>query len=240
MKVAIGAPVAERAWILNRWFQCLDRQTVRPSEFCFVYSHSTDGTLALLKDAPAPTTVVKSPLPFYPRDQRNDDPADKCRAKHFSKLRNHLRTLLLATDADVLLSLDTDILLEDEYAIERLVDALDDFDMAAPLTYLHPGGELSECYNAGFWTAGDPGSFTRGWRRADKNDVLAYRSPIKIDVPMACVAMRRHALAMCKYKPHECGEDLGFADSIDQHDLRVGWLTDLPVRHVMAELPVAA
>ncbi len=60
-----------------------------------------------------------------------------------------------------------------------------------------------------------------------------------IDIPMACVAMRRHVLDACRYEPHECGEDLGFGLSLADHGFRCVWDTSLHARHVMDERELA-
>lgn len=246
LKVAVGAPVAERAWILPDWLGCLERQTLQPDCLCFAYSHSRDDTKAILTEGHrgCPLILHSSKLRFHPRSARQGDPTDQNRALHFSRLRNELRALFLATDADICVSLDTDILLTDPTALERLVGAVtghaglvradtgyDNWDVAAPLLCLHPTGFDSHCYNAGWWMAGDPGDPQRIWRRADENDYRSRKTPVPVDIVMGAFAIRRHALAMCRYKPHELGEDLGFADALCERH-RAVWLTDLPVDHI--------
>lgn len=237
MRIAVGAPVADRAEILPRWFECLRAQTIQPDDYIFIHSGDRDETYRILVENGA--RVTRTALPYYSRNERNLDPADPHRARHLARLRNQGRREFLLTDADVFFSLDTDILLEDPTVIERLLALLEDgWDTASPLLYLHPLGERSECYNAGWWKTRDPAGhgnfdFGRAWERATKNQVLSYRSPLKIDIPMAAVMMKRHALAMCRYQAHELGEDMGFAQQLEKHGMRCAWATDILVRHVM-------
>jgi len=236
MKIAVGAPVAGRAWILQEWRRRLQHQTLRPSAYCFVYSYSEDDTYKILGDKQWGGRVIvhKTLAPYYSRTFRNTDQNDPHRAKHFSTLRNTLLAMFLRTDADLFVSLDTDVLLDDHSALERLTQTIQDgWDTASALTYLHPLGERSHCYNAGYLTGGV--GFTQGWRRAEQNEVLAYRSPVKIDVPMAAVMMTHQVAKSCRYKAHECGEDIGFGQSLAQHGFRSAWRTDLVVRHVWDE-----
>jgi len=232
MKVAVGAPVAERGWILREWRRGLLRQTLQPSSYCFVYSHSEDDTLSILGDGEweAPVSTLITPAPFYSRNDRHSDQSDPQRAGHFSLLRNSLLSLFLLTDADLFVSLDTDILLEDSTVLEQLAQTIrDGWDVASPLCYLHAAGAISECYNAGHLGGGE--GFTQGWWRVERHELRDY-SLLGIGVPMAAMMMRRDVARQCRYRAHDCGEDVGFAQSLAEHRFKVAWRTDLEVRHV--------
>jgi hypothetical protein len=234
MRVAVGAPVGDdRAEILPRWLAGLHAQSVRPEVLCGVYSQGASAVRSALLDQSLFTVRARAThLPFHPRAQRNDDPRDPWRARHMANLRNELRGLFLATDCDVFLSLDTDILLEEPTVVERLCATLSEgWDVACALTYLSPKGAESGCYNAGYLPTDEPRAMSRVWERATQYQATR-EPPVKIDVPMAAYAIRRHAMAMCRYYPHDCGEDIGFADCLKRHNLRVGWRTDVEVRHV--------
>jgi hypothetical protein len=237
MKVIVGAPVFNRAWILPTWWKYMAKQTVQPDGFCFVMGESTDNTqsqlFAIDVDVPGKITVVKSRFPVYTRDQRGADSNDKWRARHMAAVRNELRTLFLKQDADVFISLDTDILLTDPTSIEQMVNSIENsgHDVVCALTSLSPNPAVL-CCNAGWWAGGDLGDYHRGWRRAEERDVEERSSPVRIDIPMAVYAIRRWMLAMSKYKEHECGEDIGFADSLQSHLADIVWLTHVKTQHV--------
>lgn len=236
MKVVLGAPVAERAWILPSWWGCLTKQTLQPAEYRFVRSLGQDETGWLLSwPGMGRSIVYVTTLPYHSRNERNDDRNDPWRAKHMADLRNQLRKLFLATDADVFVSLDTDILLEDPTTLERLVQTLQDgWDVATLTTYLHPLGPRSECYNVGFFTDRSEG-LTQGWRRAELRDATSGESPVGIDIPMAVFAITREALSVCEYRAHGQGEDVGFAQDLAKHNCRVAWCTDLEGHHIWDE-----
>ena len=268
-KVVLGAPVFNRAWILRHWWERIAAQTLRPDGFCFVLGKSDDATgdmlyggghdYSELKWGPVPhfqheselvdlpfLRIERSRLPVYTRNERQADPKDSNRARHMAALRNELRAMFLATDADIFVSLDTDLLLDDPGTLQRLVDAVtghsrlinhatgtDEWAFAALATVLHPVRE-SHCYNAAVWADGGttPGTPDRHWRRMDENDYLARRSPVPIDIPMAGYAITRWALAMCRYAYHDQGEDMGFADSLYRHGFRGLWVKDVWATHV--------
>jgi hypothetical protein len=170
--------------------------------------------------------------PFIPRHERNFHAAEHVYSD-FAWRRNKLRQMVLKREPDVFLSLDTDIMLEDETVVERLLGMLDDAPVASVCTFLHPAGRASECFNAGFWTGGDPGSPDRAWRRATPID--AAMGTIQIDIPMAVVAMKRRIVETCQYRHHAQGEDCGFAQDLDRLGVPVLWNADIEARHVMSE-----
>jgi hypothetical protein len=211
----------------------LERQTVKPDAFAFVYSESADGTLDLLerKQQEAEVYIEFAAEPFIPRGRRNED-----RALAFTQLAKHRNTLLrhaLRMDADVFFSLDTDVFLTDPTSIEQLLDALHYLPVASPLTYLHKLGPESRCYNAGFWRTYDR-SETRAWERATFEQVEHENGGVlEVDIPMAAVMMPRWVAEDCAYAYHETGEDAGFAQSLDFHGFKTAWLTGLYAPHVM-------
>jgi hypothetical protein len=234
MKVVVGAPVAARDWALKRWFECLYSQTRVPDEFVFVVK-DVDGDrsrqlLHELGPKPPALSYAIDTTRYVPRMERNSVGAEYVYAD-FAWRRNRLLQMVRKREPDVFLSLDTDIMLEDPTTIERLLELLERAPVAAPLTYLHPAAAASECFNAGWWAGGEPGSPTRAWRRATVDEA---HGTIPVDIPMAAVAMHRRVVDTCKYAYHECGEDMGFAQDLDRLGYTCLWDTDLGVRHVMA------
>lgn len=234
MKVVVGAPVAAREWALPRWFECLYAQTRPPDEFVFVIKDvDGDRSRELLHEMgpkPPKLSYAIDQSRYVPRMERNHVGAEYVYAD-FAWRRNRLLQMVRKREPDVFISLDSDLLLEDPTTIERLLELLERAPVAAPLTYLHPSGPAGECYNAGFWQGGEPGSPTRAWRRATAQEA---HGTIPVDIPMAAVAMRRQVVDTCKYDYHQQGEDMGFAQDLDRLGYGCLWDTDLEVRHVMA------
>jgi hypothetical protein len=63
---------------------------------------------------------------------------------------------------------------------------------------------------------------------------------IPIGVPMAAIAMNRRVLRDCRYRWHESGEDLGFAQDLDRIGARCAWDTGLKARHLWDETHLEA
>lgn len=232
MRLIVGAPIAERAWALPKWFACLRAQTVQPDGFVFIYSKSSDRTLqAIAANSFGRLYVGHAPESFIPREARNAS-----RTIAFTELASHRNRLLeaaLAADADVFLSLDTDVFLTEPTAIAQLVEALEYLPVSSLLTYLSPAGAPSECFNAAYWTSGDQGDPGRSAARVTGDQFRASVGVLAVDVPMAVVMMNRLVLENCRYAFHERGEDFGFAQDLDRRGIHTAWLTGLEAPHVM-------
>jgi hypothetical protein len=245
MKLIVGAPVADRDWALPRWFECLQNQTRPPDEYVFVVKEVEGGGTRRLLHELAPVKVPQlsyaiDTTPYIPRHERNFHEAEYVYGD-FAARRNALLRMALKREPDVILSLDTDVMLEDPTAIERLLQLLTaqkkltagEPDLVAPCLFLHAAGRASECFNAAWWAAGEPGSPERAWRRATAEDAAAGVQ--LIDIPMAAVMMTARVAETCRYAYHRQGEDMGFAQDLDRQRYRCLWDPDLEVRHVMSE-----
>lgn len=232
-RIVLGAPVADRAWALPRWLDQIEQQTVQPDALVFVHTDTGDGTREILRAAQDrwPVEIVDAPGPVVHRRDRNRDRVGAY--SMLADLRNRLLDHALGLNADVIVSLDTDIFLTESTAIEQLVDRLDKAPLSTPLVYLHEQGVTAGTYNAGYWVDAGSGP-ERRWRRPSVAEFLnAAGRPRQVDVPMACVAMRRDVALTCRYRYHEAGEDLGFGLDLDRNGLWADWLTGLHCPHVM-------
>ena len=242
LRLIVGAPIANRAWALPGWFECLARQTRRPDGLVFVHSGrpGDDTWQAIFREAARhgfhSVRIEHDPRPPHPRH-------DSARFETLASLRNRLLELVAGYRADLFLSLDTDVMLEDPRTIEHLQELVCDqgFDVASPVAFLHPLASHPEnaskpcwAYNAGWWAPGgvlnDP---QRPWHRPAPESIT-WGDAIEIQVPMAVWLGNRRAIR-CRYRPHESGEDLGFAQDLDSEGLRVIWDTSLRTRHIWSE-----
>lgn len=242
MRLIVGCPIAHRAWALPRWFECLSGQTRRPDGFAFVHSgEAHDETWRMVRSAAlrfGPVVIQHDPRPAHPRH-------DNQRFATLGVLRNRLLGLARENlNADLFLSLDSDVMLENPRTIEHLEHLVTEqrFDIASPATFMHPSASNADienppycwAYNAGWWAPGGAlGDPQRPWHRPPP-DVIAWGEAIQIQVPMAVWLGNRRALE-CRYRRHESGEDLGFAQDIDARGLRVIWDTSLRARHIWCE-----
>ena len=148
MHVVVGAPVAERAWVLPRWYEAVIAQA-RPGldvEVVCHYTQSSDATLALLTGWGA-TVICDPSLPTRTLHSIERHTWRFGRRGGDAGYMAHLRNVLVewvesATDADYFFSLDTDIILPPG-ALEAL---LDDF----------PGGAVSPLVDLAHPDVGHP------------------------------------------------------------------------------------
>lgn len=240
-KVVVAAPVADRAWALPTWYDRLAKQTVRPDQILLVHGgHRGDETWEAIgeccRNTGIPTLRHHDTTPPHPR---NDDE----RFRTLARLRNlMLAWAKVATNADYLLSLDTDIMLDEPQTIEQLIIAIErGADCASPLLNFHPAAGWT-C-NAGMLgnvnhhpreavEAGRPEDLgTWPWTRATPDP----KAPLqRIDAPMGAVMMSRGVYEHVRYRWHESGEDLGFAINLKLAEKTATWLPWLNARHVWA------
>lgn len=239
-RLILGAPVANRAWALPAWFDHLAAQSRPPDGVVFVHSgHRGDETWEALRHGAAllgldHVRVVHDPAPAHER-------GDPARYATLARLRNRLLAeARLFENPDVFVSLDSDVLLTDPSTLENLEGHLHaGADTASPVLWLASDHQPdSEAYNAGWWATTDTGSGDRAFYRRPVA-AIPWGETVQIDVPMAAVAMNRRVLDRCRYRWHECGEDLGFAQDLDLIGARCVWDTTLVAKHVwsQAELP---
>lgn len=240
LRLVVGCPVANRDWVLADWFDALAAQTVRPDALVFVHSGETfhDATYRALHAGMSQLgcdvrNILHDPTPPHPRE-------DNERFRTLARCRNTLLAMARAAQADVFLSLDSDILLCGEDSVERLLAPIrsGQADVTSLLTWFHPAGPGAWAVNAGRWAepaGGDPGR--RAWERMPAT--LAGEPPVSIDIPMGAIAMSRWVIDRCQYRWHQSGEDLGFAIDLDRHGARCLWLTDTPAFHVWSPAHLA-
>ncbi len=113
----MGAPVAQRAWAIPHWLECIAAQTMQPDAFVFVVSPSTDGTDDALQEAAGigRVHVVHSDVSYRPRQHR----LGSGWVAEFVHWRNLLLERVRELQPTVFVSLDTDVMLEDRRTLER-------------------------------------------------------------------------------------------------------------------------
>lgn len=249
MRLIVGAPVADRAWSLPRWFECVAGQTRRPDGFAFIHSgRVNDPTwVACQREAArhnfSPVILYHDPAPPHRRH-------DNERFHTLARLRNRLlRVVRDELAADLFLSLDTDIMLENPETIERLEALVAPpfwYDIASPVAFLHPGAPRTwtpaqqPCwaYNAG-WLPNPNGPLDprRGFVRPDPTEI-PWGDRVAHQVPMAVWLGTRRVLD-CRYDWHENGEDVGFAHNLAAINAGCVIDTSLYARHIWADVDLA-
>lgn len=240
-RLVCAAPVAYRAWALPRWFECLAAQTRRPGVVILLHSGTPRDDTWMTAEREAARHGFDLVLRHDGRQphQRHDNE----RFRTLVDLRNRLRALALTEGAERYLSLDTDVMLTNPHTIQRLEQHVaGGADIASPATFLHPAAsdpdvteDIFWAYNAGWWPVGegDVHDPHRGWLRPQPHEIC-WGTAMRIDIPMAVWLGNLKALS-CRYEWHYSGEDLGFAQDLDERDLLVVWDTALRAEHIWCE-----
>lgn len=229
MRLLIGCPVRDRAWIMPRWFEhveaALERARLRAS-FVFVAPAGDETEPVIYRHGPARCLVLHSDE----GDQPERGWADEARVRHLVDLRNRLLRHVRAAGPDAYLSLDSDVLLAPE-AIADLVESLGSgrFGAVGGATFmsaLHdsPGVPASQDFPSCGWVRGMDG-FQR--------QAIEHRGVIPVGVIMAVKMMSPRAYWI-DYQLRREGEDVGWSLACEAAGVRLGWDNRHPSKHVMA------
>ena len=215
------------------------QQSVRPDQVLFVHSGDRgDETWRAISEGALEHgfRVTRLHDPMERPKPRND----RSRFQTLTRLRNTMLAVATqTTQHEHLLSLDSDVMLEDPTTIEQLLDAQHAYPVTSPLLFFHP--EMRFSVNAGLlpvWPGPDADLEHIPWRRAEINPGrIESKTPQGIDIPMGAILMARSVYSTVRYPipVHESGEDIGFACNLARAGFEAGWLPWLECRHVWSE-----
>lgn len=203
LKVMIGCPVRNRAWILPRYLDCLQKLNQRTFEarYGFIINDCSDTSPQLLaqfaRQHPGRVKLIEKNHPSpggYHRGEYN--------FSHLAELRNHLLQACLQSDCDYLFSLDSDILVP-QPTLEQLLE--DNCDIISALVC--NGHEI-----------GDPGIYNILQRQADGSYMHMRDFPRNKVFPVdctgaACLVKRSVIEARVRYSGGRGGEDIAFCEA---------------------------
>lgn len=223
------------------WFEHLAAQTVRPDALLFAHGgRPGDDTWRALVDGARRHGLPQPGIVHF--EGRTHHRHDDERFRTLTSLRNSLLDRATSLNPDLVLSLDTDIMLRDPHTIERLCAMVSagGCDIAGALAFLHPGAprswqpgeEVCWAYNFG-WLA-DPGEPERTWLRRPHVSQIDWGQTLDADVPMAVWVANQRASA-CRYEWHVSGEDIGFARALQAAGCRFRVDTSLYAWHCWSE-----
>jgi hypothetical protein len=211
MKLVIGCPVRDRAWILEDWFDHIERAcdtTGITPEFAFIAGASYDNTDRIIKRRTRGKNLhfVKISDPGLPPGAQHRSWGPE-RMRFMVEVRNDLLQLVRNESPDLFLSLDSDILIHQDL-IKNLVESVENYDAVAGKTYLHAH---EKTMNYGNWIGPDP----RMRRGQDRTGVF------KAGIIMAIKLMTENAYNI-DYEYHFYGEDLGWSWACKRAGLALG------------------
>lgn len=215
--VAIGCPVAHRAWVLDAWFdhieEACDNALVEP-RYVFV-GDPLDPSFRVIERRAGAFDLAEVP------NRKGDDTRrwDQPRYLEMVGLRNRLLGAVREFEPAFFLSIDSDILLHPD-ALNMLLEDMekDDYDAIGSRCYMTPTGRSCPSWAR----VSSQGSLQR-------YDSTGY---FPVQVIMALKLMRPSAYAV-DYELHVQGEDTGWSLACQRAGLRLGWDGRFGSKHVM-------
>ena len=219
MKLLIGCPISDRAWILPKWFEhCyISAENAQVDiEFVFVASKNDKDSLDVVTHKNSTIVMVDEAIR---KDHRTWNIS---RYEHMCFLRNSLLSEVRTIAPTYFLSLDSDILLHPN-AISSLLDA----------SQQHPGAWAigGKCYlstatryhpNMGTFKQGQSDTFTR----KDSNALHP------VDILMAIKLMKPESYNI-DYVVNRLGEDIGWSKQVIAAGGSFFWDGRVANKHIM-------
>lgn len=245
-KIAIGCPVRNREWVLPEYLAAIDGVYWLNKEYLFLENDSTDSTPYMLKkfnpfsikmtksDITDKTIVCKSclyPVKIQfiksnaPGHQRGEYNANNY--SHLANIRNQFIDMFLSTDADYLLSIDSDIIVPPDI-LQGLLSLADQNTIVAAAISNIPGQPL-DGHSPGNFMINQGGMIIHPYE-------YPLTGTMEVDVTGAVYLIPRKVLEDgVKYGAHEQGEDIYFCRQAKEKGYRLVVNFDCRAKHRMVE-----
>ena len=216
MKLIVGCPVYERAWVLDAWFDALeDWRDHADITFFFVYTDSLDETREVIEDR-AWKKIVFTFNDGNHSTKRNW--GDRTRLETLAEMRNFLIAQVNLDSPDFFLSLDSDILVAPWEQSQALFDT--QYDAVAPLVYLG-SGDISNAFNF------------HGDHHRRITESRRYGTDQRVDVIAAAKLMKPRAYQVSEYGYDRYGEDFYWAREMRRNGVQLGLNSSVVFKHIM-------
>lgn len=234
MKVLIGLPIYDRAWILPEWFAAIERQDYPLEKIGFLFlmaPHDPDTVNELMAWSERHPEVTSFDMVTVPNLDHDTHP-EGARIWTYNKyrkmvtLRNRLLDQVTAMAPDRFFSLDSDILLEDPTTLRYLLQLSVKHPAVTPLLYMTPVG-------VGFpstmtWSEGFPGS------RCGRAPDYPIGKVFQTDVIMAAKMMTPEVYTNIRYEYHDQGEDIGWSANCARAGIPLYLASNIYCPHIMS------
>lgn len=218
MRLIIGCPIRDRAWIIERWFEhvknALLQTGIADVQYVFVADTDKDPTVAEILRIQPDSIILHSSenVVAYKREW------DKGRYQRMAALRNQLLGYVREAKPDLYWSLDSDILVADD-ALALAIDGLHKFDAVGSKCFLSSHQRAHPNY-ANL-------SSTGNLLRSDVEGLCP------VQVLMAAKLMTQPAYNV-DYVMHKQGEDIGWSKNAHKAGVTLGFDGRTCSKHVMA------
>jgi len=225
MRITVGCPIKNRAWIITPWFQYVDvafaKAGIEP-HFLFVCGPSLDDTETLLNgliEGRSGQIIVTDEAPR----QGNRREWNHLRYDHMVVVRNQLLEAVRIEKSDYFLSVDSDILLHEDLLVNLLESIQENpWDAVGGKVYLSEAGRACS-----------------SWSKALRGARHALERPDSSGVHDAGILMALKLMTPAAYNvdysnnPH--GEDIGWSEACREAGLKLGFDGRVISKHVMDE-----
>jgi hypothetical protein len=224
VRLVIGAPIRDRAWILRQWFDhtlAAVEHAVHVNECELIFIGSAEDDPETYKTALS--EARRHGITLHWLESVIDDHGPYERRWTFERystmvaLRNQLLREVRRREPDVFWSLDSDILVA-ECTLSSALQHLDRFDAVGTKLYMTPVGRFAPSYamlpNGG------------ALRRDDADGAF------KVDAIMASKVLTSKAYDV-NYVHHRQGEDIGWSVAARAAGCSLGWDGTVTSKHVM-------
>jgi GT2 family glycosyltransferase len=226
-KIAIGGVVRNRAWILPDYLHALEQIDYPNKSYLFLENDSTDETYSILTSwAEGKDCRVENLITETEGWARGDYSVNQY--ENLANVRNKFVEMFLKTDAQFILSVDSDIIVQPNI-IQRLIQVSDENTIVGAAISNIPGVPLN---------GSSPGNFMV------KKEGMIIHPPVynlsgmmDVDVIGAVYLIPRKVLEDgVSYGPHPQGEDIPFCERAKDKGYRLKVLLDLVCDHRMIEV----
>lgn len=222
-RIVIGCPWRGREWMIKPWFEAAVIAAAKTDiNFCFAFVlDEDDGVNQIISDY-----CINNQIPaYYVTHKRYTGPNEGVdhswnpeKVEYMVGLRNTLLGVVNSIEPDYFLSLDSDILIQ-QNVIKNLLIATKDYDAVGGKTHL---AEKFSMPSYAILTEGN------SLHRPDTNGLF------RVDVLMAIKMMTRPAYTI-HYRFDPRGEDLGWSQACREAGLKLGYDGRIGSKHIWKE-----
>lgn len=235
--VVFGCPIANRAWVLDKWWAAIGQQQARHTDYrwkvVFVYTDSEDDTLGKMvqmADWHDDVEIIHAGESPRTLDDMN---AHRWPLEHITKMaewRNMLLDYAIEQDAEYLFSVDSDIILPPG-AFHRLAQLGTMCGWTATAPLVNMAGHIDTfAYNYMDWVDGGVTA------QATRSSLPVPEVPFRADVIMAAMLIHRSLFGI-RWAAHEQGEDIGWSWNAAQLGKRMYVDPTIICNHLMKPTP---
>ena len=227
--IVIGCPVRNRAWVLPEYLQAISAIDWPDKRYLFVENNSTDGTRKLLQRfSPGPLSSMYDHHPDNPPDHRRGWCAKDDQHAYLAKVRNYFLYMFHFTNAEYLLSIDSDIIASPDI-LQKLMPLANQQTIVGAAVSNIPGKPLDGN------TAGNFMFLSNGKAHHPMSHKLS--GLLRVDVVGACYLIPRAVLeAGVRYEAHPQGEDVAFCMNAIAKGFKMIVNLDCKPEHRMTEV----